>query len=318
MVAFNLSTAAGLAELEAHLTSRSYISGCACGPVLLRCGVELCSRCEPPMHHSLAHASAAGAACPSAGCARSARQPPPLTPSLLQLRRLSRRPGRLRGPLFAALGAAQRALVQARDGAAGIQVRRTWNIAVPASASASPFRSLRARLSFAGKAEGVSVGAASSAAAAAGEDEGMDYGDDESEEELDLFGDETEEEKAAMAAKAEVIATAKARGAEKAKLSKSMIILDVKPWDDETDMSKLEAHVRSIVKDGLLWGSAALVPIGFGIKKLQITCAAPPLACRRCALTPPSQLHYRGLQGALLRRDHRGGGAQPNSPLFAH
>ena len=100
----------------------------------------------------------------------------------------------------------------------------------------------------------------------------MDYGDDVSDEELDLFGDETEEEKAAMAAKAEVIATAKARGAEKAKLSKSMIILDVKPWDDETDMSKLEAHVRAIVKDGLLWGTSTLVPIGFGIKKLQITC----------------------------------------------
>ena len=152
-------------------------------------------------------------------------------------------------------------------------------------------------------------GAASAAAAAAEEEYGMDV-DDEDEEELDLFGDETEEEKAAMAAKAEVIATAKARGAEKAKLSKSMIILDVKPWDDETDMAKLEAHVRSIVKDGLLWGSSALVPVGFGVKKLQITCA-PALALPPARLSPSSQLHYRGLQGALLRRDHRGCVAVP-------
>jgi len=38
-------------------------------------------------------------------------------------------------------------------------------------------------------------------------------------------------------------------------IAKSNIILDVKPWDDETDMSKLEECVRSIEMDGLLWGA---------------------------------------------------------------
>jgi translation elongation factor EF-1beta len=28
----------------------------------------------------------------------------------------------------------------------------------------------------------------------------------------------------------------------------------VKPWDDETDMKKLEAAVRAVKKDGLVWG----------------------------------------------------------------
>lgn len=37
-----------------------------------------------------------------------------------------------------------------------------------------------------------------------------------------------------------------------------MIVLDVKPWDDTTDMAELEKEVRSIVKDGLLWGSCEL------------------------------------------------------------
>ena len=37
-------------------------------------------------------------------------------------------------------------------------------------------------------------------------------------------------------------------------IAKSSILLDVKPWDDETDMAKLEEHVRSIELDGLLWG----------------------------------------------------------------
>jgi translation elongation factor EF-1beta len=41
--------------------------------------------------------------------------------------------------------------------------------------------------------------------------------------------------------------------------------------DDETDMAALEASVRSIEKDGLLWGASKLVAVGFGIKKLQIT-----------------------------------------------
>lgn len=41
--------------------------------------------------------------------------------------------------------------------------------------------------------------------------------------------------------------------------------------DDETDMKALEAAVRGIEKDGLVWGASTLVPVGFGIKKLQIT-----------------------------------------------
>lgn len=40
--------------------------------------------------------------------------------------------------------------------------------------------------------------------------------------------------------------------------------------DDETDMKELEAHVRAIEKDGLVWGASKLVPVGFGVKKLQI------------------------------------------------
>lgn len=58
---------------------------------------------------------------------------------------------------------------------------------------------------------------------------------------------------------------------EPALIAKSNIILDVKPWDDETDMSKMEEEVRKITTDGLLWGAAKLVPLAYGIKKLQIS-----------------------------------------------
>lgn len=37
-------------------------------------------------------------------------------------------------------------------------------------------------------------------------------------------------------------------------------------------MAKMEECVRSIQVDGLLWGASKLVPVGYGIKKLQINC----------------------------------------------
>jgi len=49
------------------------------------------------------------------------------------------------------------------------------------------------------------------------------------------------------------------------------VTLEVKPWDDETDMERLESSVRSIKLPGLVWGSSMLVPVGYGIKMLQIT-----------------------------------------------
>jgi elongation factor 1-beta len=54
-------------------------------------------------------------------------------------------------------------------------------------------------------------------------------------------------------------------------LLQSVVTLEVKPWDDETDMAKLEESVRSIEQEGLVWGASKLVAVGFGIKKLQIT-----------------------------------------------
>jgi len=38
-------------------------------------------------------------------------------------------------------------------------------------------------------------------------------------------------------------------------IAKSTIVLDVKPWDDETDLKALEQAVRSIEADGLIWGA---------------------------------------------------------------
>ncbi len=50
------------------------------------------------------------------------------------------------------------------------------------------------------------------------------------------------------------------------------MLLDVKPWDDETDLKEMEELVRSIELDGLTWGASKQVPVGYGINKLQIIC----------------------------------------------
>ncbi|KAH9776756.1 EF1 GNE domain-containing protein [Citrus sinensis] len=89
---------------------------------------------------------------------------------------------------------------------------------------------------------------------------------DDDDDDVDLFGEETEEEKKAAEARA---ASVKA-SAKKKESGKSSVLLDVKPWDDETDMKKLEEAVRSVQMEGLLWGASKLAPVGYGIKKLQI------------------------------------------------
>ncbi|CAH9088116.1 unnamed protein product [Cuscuta europaea] len=89
---------------------------------------------------------------------------------------------------------------------------------------------------------------------------------EDDDDDVDLFGEETEEEKKA----AEERSAAVKASIKKKESGKSSILLDVKPWDDETDMKKLEEAVKSVSMEGLSWGACKLVPVGYGIKKLQI------------------------------------------------
>ncbi|XP_039546047.1 eukaryotic translation elongation factor 1 delta b (guanine nucleotide exchange protein) isoform X3 [Pimephales promelas] len=97
--------------------------------------------------------------------------------------------------------------------------------------------------------------------------------EDEEEDDIDLFGSDEEVDEEAERLKEQRLQEYAAKKAKKPVLiAKSSILLDVKPWDDETDMKKLEECVRSVQVDGLLWGASKLVPVGYGIKKLQINC----------------------------------------------
>ncbi|CAL8309286.1 unnamed protein product [Lota lota] len=96
--------------------------------------------------------------------------------------------------------------------------------------------------------------------------------DDDDDDDFDLFGSD-EDDTEAESIKQQRLTEYAARKAKKpALIAKSSILLDVKPWDDETDMGKLEECVRSIQAEGLLWGTSKLVPVGYGIRKLQIAC----------------------------------------------
>jgi len=98
--------------------------------------------------------------------------------------------------------------------------------------------------------------------------------EDDDDDDMDLFGsDEEEETEEAKAERERRLADYASRKSKKAAvIAKSSIVLDVKPWDDETDMAEMEKNVRTVAQDGLLWGASKLVPLAFGIKKLQISC----------------------------------------------
>ncbi|XP_076682168.1 elongation factor 1-delta isoform X2 [Andrena cerasifolii] len=96
----------------------------------------------------------------------------------------------------------------------------------------------------------------------------------EDDDDVDLFGSDSEGEdaEAAKVREERLAAYAAKKSKKPALIAKSNIILDVKPWDDETDMKAIEVEVRKIETDGLLWGASKLVPLAFGIHKLQISC----------------------------------------------
>jgi len=121
--------------------------------------------------------------------------------------------------------------------------------------------------------EGGKGGAAKPAAAPAPAKPAPKDVDSDDDDDCDLFGSSDEDEEAKAAEKAKRLADYAARKSKKpALIAKSNIILDVKPWDDETDMAEMEKLVRSVETDGLLWGASKLVPLAYGIKKLQISC----------------------------------------------
>jgi len=131
---------------------------------------------------------------------------------------------------------------------------------------------LESRVSALEKGSSASAPAAQKAAPAAAAAPADD--DDDDDDDVDLFGSDDEVDEEAEKLKQQRLKEYNERKAAKNKvvIAKSSIILDIKPWDDETDMKAMEEKVRSIEMDGLLWGTGKLVPVAYNVKKLQIMC----------------------------------------------
>merc|ERR1711879_761568 len=74
--------------------------------------------------------------------------------------------------------------------------------------------------------------------------------DDDDDDSVDLFGSDSEDDEAAEKLKAERVAA----------------------YNAKKEAKEVEKMCRDIQMEGLVWGSAQLKPIGYGIMKLRITC----------------------------------------------
>jgi EF-1 guanine nucleotide exchange domain len=81
--------------------------------------------------------------------------------------------------------------------------------------------------------------------------------EEKKEEDIDLFGDDEDDEEyeRQLLERRKAAEELKGKKNKPAVVAKSSLLLDVKPWDDETPMDKLEESVRAIEMEGLVWGA---------------------------------------------------------------
>jgi len=96
--------------------------------------------------------------------------------------------------------------------------------------------------------------------------------EEEEDDDVDLFGSDEDDGEAAKLRDKRLQDYAAKKAKKPGVIAKSSVVLEVKPWDDETDLKEMEKVVRSIHLDGLVWGASKFVPIAYNIKKLQIVC----------------------------------------------
>ena len=96
----------------------------------------------------------------------------------------------------------------------------------------------------------------------------------EKKEDFDLFGDDEEDDSEHQKLIEQRAQEALKKKAEKGKqvVLKSAVLIDIKPWDDTTDLKALEVEVRKIEMEGLEWKASKIAPVAFGINKLSISC----------------------------------------------
>merc|ERR1711953_803273 len=97
---------------------------------------------------------------------------------------------------------------------------------------------------------------------------------DDDDDDVDLFGsdEESDDEEKKRITEERLKAYHEKKSKKPKVIAKTSVLFDVKPWDDETDMDAMLKEVKTIEMEGLVWGASKLVPVGYGINKLQVMC----------------------------------------------
>lgn len=108
---------------------------------------------------------------------------------------------------------------------------------------------------------------------------------EEEEEEEDLFGDDDDDEDddAAAAMQEKLRAEAEKKKAEKEankKVEKSLLVIHVKPYDEETNLEELYAKIRATEVKGCKWGETFnKQPLAFGLYFIEMSCVIEDDVC---------------------------------------
>lgn len=108
---------------------------------------------------------------------------------------------------------------------------------------------------------------------------------EEEEEEEDLFGDDDDDEDddAAAAMQEKLRAEAEKKKAEKEankKVEKSLLVIHVKPYDEETNLEELYAKIRATEVKGCKWGETFnKKPLAFGLYFIEMSCVIEDDVC---------------------------------------
>ena len=93
------------------------------------------------------------------------------------------------------------------------------------------------------------------------------------EDDFDAMFAETEDDAAAKASAKEKTEASKEKAKKEAVIEKSLVLMEVKPWEAGADLDSLAVKILKIEQDGLMWKEQyKLEPIGYGIFKLIVGC----------------------------------------------
>jgi elongation factor 1-beta len=87
------------------------------------------------------------------------------------------------------------------------------------------------------------------------------------EDDIDIFAEETEEEKELNKQNAE---KQQAKKETTLKNTRSQVVIDIKPWEAETNLDELADKLRAKEREGLVWGAMEKKPLAYGVSKLVV------------------------------------------------